>query len=77
MFRAERRGQALYVPPFNTRILLRGAEGWERVGPKLFPRFAGLTLVEAEKDMFAALPVATATAVALPQRRRVVAAERV
>lgn len=77
MFRAERRGQALYVPPFNTRVLLRGAEGWERVGPKLFPRFAGLTLVEAEKDMFAALPVATATAVALPQRRRVVAAERV
>ena len=77
MFRAERRGQALYVPPFNTRILLRGAEGWERVGPKLFPRFAGLTLVEAEKDMFAALPVATATPVALPQRRRVVAAERV
>ena len=77
MFRAERRGQALYVPPFNTRILLRGAEGWERIGPKLFPRFAGLTLVEAEKDMFAALPVATATAVALPQRRRVVAAERV
>ena len=60
MFRVERRGDALFVPPFNTRLLLRGAEGWERIGPKLFPRFAGLTLVEAEKDMFAALPVAAA-----------------
>jgi hypothetical protein len=73
MFRVERRGQALYVPPFSTRLLLRGAEGWERIGPKVFPRFAGLTLVEAEKDMFAAMPLMTAAA-ARPHRRRVVAA---
>ena len=46
--------------PSTRRLLLRGAEGWERVGPRLFPRFAGLTLVEAEKDMFAALPVPAA-----------------
>jgi hypothetical protein len=72
MFRVERRGEALFVPPFNTRLLLRSAEGWERVGPKLFPRFAGLTLVEAEKDMFAALPVPAAPATARPQRRQVV-----
>jgi SAM-dependent methyltransferase len=72
MFRVERRGEALFVPPFNTRLLLRGAEGWERVGPKLFPRLAGLTLVEAEKDMFAALPVPAAPATARPQRRQVV-----
>ena len=77
MFRVERRGQALYVPPFNTRLLLRGAEGWERIGPKVFPRFAGLTLVEAEKDMFAAMPVMTAAAAARPHRRRVLATERV
>ena len=77
MFRVERRGQALYVPPFNTRLLLRGAEGWERIGPKVFPRFAGLTLVEAEKDMFAAMPVMTAAATARPHRRRVLATERV
>jgi len=71
MFRVERRGEALFVPPFNSRLLLRGAEGWERIGPRLFPRFAGLTLVEAEKDMFAALPLTVAPA-ALPQRRQVV-----
>ena len=72
MFRVERRGEALFVPPFTTRILLRGAEGWERVGAAAFPRFAGLTLMEAEKDMFGALPVATADAALRPQRRRVV-----
>ena len=78
MFRAERRGEALFVPPFNTRLLLRGAEGWERVGRKVCPRFAGLTLVEAEKDMFSAMHVtATPAMAALPHPRRVVAAERV
>ncbi len=72
MFRVERRGQALFVPPFKTRLLLRGAEGWERFGPKAFPRFAGLTLVEAEKDMFAALPlhVSAPAAADCPRRRQ-------
>ena len=78
----ERRGAALYVPPFKTRLLLRSAEGWERLGPRVFPRFAGLTLVEAEKDMFAAIP-APATmapavlAPALRHRRRAAVADRV
>ncbi|MBD0272736.1 MAG: methyltransferase domain-containing protein, partial [Acetobacteraceae bacterium] len=74
MFRAERRGEALFVPPFSTRFLLRGAEGWERIGRRLCPRFAGLTLVEAEKDRFAALPAPAAAAAAAPCPRRVVAA---
>ena len=71
MFRMERRDQALFMPPFRTRLLLRGSGPWERVGQSLFPRFGGLTLMEAHKDMFAGLPVNTA-----PMRRRVVVAER-
>lgn len=74
MFCVERRGGALYVPPFKTRVLLRGAEGWERLGPAVFPRFAGLTLLEAGKDMFAAIPAAEAATVARPLRRRAAAA---
>lgn len=78
MFRVEGRGAALFVPPFKTRALLRGAEGWERIGPRVFPRFAGLVLLEAGKDMFAAIPAPATTAAALAPRRRVVAAtERV
>lgn len=73
MFRVERRSAALYVPPFRTRLLLRGAGAWERVGPVLYPRFAGLILVEAEKDMFAGVPVAEVKA----RRRRVVVPEGV
>ncbi|GAA0597973.1 methyltransferase domain-containing protein [Craurococcus roseus] len=75
MFSVERRGAALFVPPFRARLLLRSAEGWERVGPRVFPRFAGVTLLEAGKDMFAAIPAPAAAeaVVARPLRRRVAA----
>ncbi len=71
MFRVERRDAALFVPPFRNRLLLRGAGAWERLGQAVAPRFAGLTLVEAQKDMFAGLPVDVATA----RHRRVVVVE--
>lgn len=67
MFRVERRGAALFVPPFRSRLLLRSAGGWEKVGPALYPRFAGAALVEVGKDCFAALPVG-----GVPVPRRVV-----
>jgi len=70
MFRTERRDAALFMPPFRARPLLRTADLWERAGRALCPRFAGVAIVEAEKDLFAAVP---AGAVAV--RRRVVLAE--
>lgn len=55
MFRVERREAALFVPPIAW--MLRGGQAWDRVGRRLCPdHFAGLLLVEAEKDVFAALP---------------------
>jgi SAM-dependent methyltransferase len=55
MFRIERRQGVLYVPPF--RWMLRGGPAWERAARMLCPEhFAGLLLVEAEKDVFSALP---------------------
>lgn len=60
MFRVTRRDAALFVPPFRSRLLLRGAAAWERAGPHLFPQLAGVTLLEVEKDCFAALPLARA-----------------
>lgn len=71
MFRVERRDAALYLPPFRSRLLLRGAAVWEALGAALWPRFGGVTLVEARKDMFAGLPVEAAKA----RGRRVVVAE--
>lgn len=72
MFRVERRGAALFVPPFRSRLLLRSAGGWERVGPALYPRFAGATLVEVGKDFAEVIPAGGVRA-----RRRVVVAEGV
>ena len=57
MFTVEQRRGALFIPPFQARLLLRGAGVWERAGRALVPRFAGVTLVEARKEMFGAMPV--------------------
>jgi ubiquinone/menaquinone biosynthesis C-methylase UbiE len=66
LFRVERRDRALYMPPSSHRLILQTARMWERAGRKLVPQFAGVTITEAVKDVYAALPLA-ATA-----RRRLV-----
>ncbi len=48
---------ALFVPPFDWRPLLRSARAWERVGSLLWPRFSGVILVEATKQIYAATPI--------------------
>ncbi|MBR0653897.1 class I SAM-dependent methyltransferase [Plastoroseomonas arctica] len=67
LFRVERRDSALFLLPYGGP-LLRTARVWEGVGRALCPaRFAGVAIVEAEKDVFAAIPSGGVTA-----RRRVV-----
>ena len=68
MFRVARHDAALFVPPFPWRFALRGAAVWDRFGRRIVPRLGGVTLIEAEKDLFAAIPAG-----ALAVRRRVVA----
>jgi SAM-dependent methyltransferase len=69
MFRPERRDCALFTPPTHLNLLLRLARFWETIGHMLVPQLAGVTLTEAVKDVYAAVP---AHAVA---RRRVVVSE--
>ena len=52
------------------RPLLRTAGAWERIGRRIGPRFAGAVIIEAAKDMYAAIPAAEGA----PARRRVVSA---
>ena len=66
LFRVERRDTALYLPPTAWRSVLRSARLIERVGRGLAPTLAGVTLTEAVKDVYAALPLRNAV------RRRVV-----
>ena len=69
MFRPERRETALFTPPTRLGLFLRMANFWEAAGHALLPQLAGVTLTEAVKDVYAAVP---ATAVS---RRRVVLSE--
>ncbi len=69
LFRVERRDGVLYVPPSGHRLVLRSARMFEQAGRRLVPQFAGLTITEAVKDVYAALPLGATS------RRRVVVAE--
>lgn len=70
MFRVERRDAALFMPPVSLRPVLRGARLWENGARRVLPHYvAGLTITEAVKDMYAAVPVQAV------QQRRIVLAE--
>jgi len=69
MFQPEGWHYALYMPPFNWRILTRWPSLWERLGLVLWPTFSGVILVEATKQVYAAMPVRESARAA---RRRIV-----
>jgi SAM-dependent methyltransferase len=56
MFRAERRDAALFVPPVNLGMVLRGWPVWEQVGHAVAQKLSGVTLIEAVKDAYAGMP---------------------
>src|SRR3984885_513110 len=59
-------GTALFVPPTKSRMVLRSARAWERLGTRWFPTFAGVVLVEATKQIYA-----KPAAIRAPKRRLV------
>lgn len=65
MFRLNRRDGALFQPPLPWRWAAGLAPLWERPGRWALGRFAGVLILEAEKDAFTALP---AGAVSLRRR---------
>jgi hypothetical protein len=44
--------EALYVPPFERRLLLRSAPAFERLGARLALPGAGVLVVEATKQLY-------------------------
>jgi SAM-dependent methyltransferase len=72
---------ALYVPPLRSRLILRTALAWERVGLRWAKTFAGVLLMRAEKQIYAAPfePARTRRRVPayLPVPRKLAAAERI
>jgi hypothetical protein len=69
LFRVERNDTALWMPPWRTRVVLRSAPLFERVGRRMMPGLAGVTITEAVKDVYAAVPLRRAV------RRRIVHVE--
>ena len=57
LFRVERRDRALYVPPTGMRMIVRSAPAIERASRRILPRFAGVTITEAVKDVYAGIPL--------------------
>ena len=57
---------ALFIPPATSRMMLRSAAAWERLGKRSFPTFAGVLLVEATKQIYA-----KPAAIRAPRRRLV------
>ncbi len=70
MFRVVRRDVGLFCPPIAWRGLIRGASAWEEAGRRFAPRLGGVVLIEAAKDMYAAIPAGEGA----PARRVVVRA---
>jgi SAM-dependent methyltransferase len=71
----------LFVPPLRSRLILRTALAWERAGLRWAKHFAGLLLMVAEKQIYAA-PLEPAAAkrrvrAYVPVTRALAAAERV
>jgi SAM-dependent methyltransferase len=55
-FTPERSAGALFMPPTRSRVMLRSAAAWEKVGERWFTTFAGVVLVEATKQIYAKTP---------------------
>jgi SAM-dependent methyltransferase len=81
LFSPRRTGRALFVPPSRSRVVLRTAIVWERIGLRWAKTFAGVLLMAAEKQIYA-IPAEPAFKRArvpayVPVPRALAAAERV
>lgn len=56
----------LYMPPVQTGLVLRWAAAWERLGARWWPRFGGVLMVEATKQIYAVRPRRQGRRVASP-----------
>lgn len=54
LFAPQKTGFALFAPPLRSRLLHRTAIAWERIGLRLAQRFAGVVVMVAEKQIYAA-----------------------
>jgi SAM-dependent methyltransferase len=66
MFTPTRAEAALYLPPVTWRVAPAAAPAWERLGAWGLSAFAGVVLVEASKQIYAAQPLLKTRARVVP-----------
>ena len=68
LFQPSERAAALYMPPMRSSMLLRTAGAWEKLGQSWGNAFAGVVLMEADKQIYAisATPPRRRRPIALP-----------
>jgi SAM-dependent methyltransferase len=57
MFSPTASQQALWLPPSDGAFVIKAVNAWEKAGEILWKRFSGVLLVEAEKQVYGAMPV--------------------
>ena len=55
-FTPTRTMQALFTPPYSTGLFIRSAPAVERIGERWFTTFAGVVMIEAQKQVYAVRP---------------------
>ena len=61
MFAPLRQGRALFMPPTHSRLALRMAPTVERFGQRWLGRFAGVSVIESGKQLYAGVAERTST----------------
>jgi hypothetical protein len=72
MFAPLRQTRALYMPPTRSRLVMRMAPAFERFGKRWLGRFAGVSVIESGKQLYAGITerhTSPALAVARPKLR--------
>ena len=64
LFTPIRTERVLFAPPSTSRMVIAAAPAWEEIGARWFQTFAGVLIIEAGKQIYAASPAGT------PARRR-------
>ncbi len=57
MFSPTASQQALWLPPSDGAFVIKAVNAWEKAGELLWKRFSGVLLVEAEKQVYGAMPL--------------------
>ena len=76
MFAPLRQGRALYMPPTHSRLALRMAPAVERFGQRWLGRFAGVSVIESGKQLYAGIAERTSNEVVTVRPKLRIAASR-